>query len=72
MYERGVNQGMKKRQPEIDELKQEVVDLKADRDKERIFVEHIKGHLKHMNVGAAVVCKICARTIDEIYEETIK
>jgi len=36
------------------------------------FVEHIEEHLKHYPLfpkGSKVMCKICGKTIDEIYEE---
>lgn len=37
-----------------------------------IFVEHVEEHLKIMypsEMNAKVMCKICGKTIDEIYEE---
>ena len=33
-----------------------------------LFVEHIEQHLV-MNKPDVVICKICGKTIDEIYEE---
>lgn len=44
--------------------------------KEEIFVEHIKNHLKENKYKDAepkgqVICKICNKTIDEIYEAEI-
>jgi hypothetical protein len=33
------------------------------------FVEHIQGHLDE---GEQVICKICGKSIKEIYDETIK
>jgi hypothetical protein len=35
------------------------------------FVKHIEGHLKTMDVGDQVICKICGKTINEIYKETL-
>jgi hypothetical protein len=37
-------------------------------NKNDVFVGHIKQHLKKLGLGI-VVCKICAKTIDEIYKE---
>jgi len=37
--------------------------------KSRIFVRHIENHLKEMDISGKVMCKICGKTIDEIYEE---
>ena len=35
-----------------------------------IFVRHIERHLRDMfNYDAKVVCKICDKTIDQIYKE---
>lgn len=34
-----------------------------------VFVEHVKNHLDKNQV---VVCKICNKTIDEIFEETTR
>ena len=33
------------------------------------FVEHIEKHLRELEIESKVVCKICGKTIDEIYEE---
>lgn len=46
--------------------------LKSDRiiinkESAEIFVAHIKSHLKP---GENVVCKICGKTVDEIYLES--
>lgn len=56
-------------QQEIKSLTAERDELKAERSKERIFVDHIKKHLKTMNLPGKVECRICDKTIDEIYEE---
>jgi len=37
-------------------------------NKATVFVEHIEKHLKELGLKD-VVCKICGKTIDEIYEE---
>ena len=39
---------------------------RIDTEKAIAFVEHIKEHLKH---DEKVICTICGKTIDEIYEE---
>ena len=53
------------------------VDNDSDRRQEKmknkgtVFVEHIKKHLKQMfpeDTDAKVICKICEKTVDEIYE----
>ena len=33
------------------------------------FVKHIQRHLHELEIDGKVVCKICGKTIDEIYEE---
>lgn len=38
---------------------------RADTEMALAFVEHIKEHLKY---GEKVICTICGKTIDEIYE----
>ena len=38
-----------------------------DTEKSIVFVQHIENHLK--DTGQFVICKICGKTIDEIYEE---
>ena len=42
---------------------------KIDTEKALAFVEHIQEHLKS---SEKVICKICGKTIDEIYEESEK
>jgi len=37
--------------------------------KSRVFVRHIENHLKDKEISGKVMCKICGKTIDEIYEE---
>ena len=37
-------------------------------EKNDVFVKHIENHLKAYP-GAKVICKICGRTIDQIYQE---
>jgi hypothetical protein len=49
-------------------LKEKVEYVLDKRIKARVFVEHIEQHLKEMNLDQ-VVCKICGKNIDEIYEE---
>lgn len=39
---------------------------RIDTEKAIIFVEHIENHLKPSD---KVICTICGKTIDEIYEE---
>lgn len=41
-----------------------------DTEKDIVFVQHIENHLK--DTGKFVMCKICGKTIDEIYEEVGK
>ena len=36
------------------------------RNKGTVFIEHIKKHLAENEV---VICKICGKTVEEIYEE---
>jgi len=49
----------------IRELK-EAIDILGDRrEKAVMFVEHLQDHLKP---GEKVICTICGKTIDEIYE----
>jgi len=38
--------------------------------KSEAFVKHIEQHLKDMNIDGKIICKICGKTIDEIYEES--
>ena len=38
-------------------------------NKEEIFVRHIENHLKEMGIEGKIVCKICGKDIDEIYQE---
>ena len=38
-------------------------------NKATVFVEHIEKHLKEMGIDGKVMCKICGKTIDEIYDE---
>ena len=38
-------------------------------DKAFLFVKHIERHLAIINPTAKVCCKICNKTIDEIYLE---
>lgn len=43
------------------------------KDKANVFVEHIEKHLKLIYPeGAKVSCRICGKTIDEIYVEEAK
>lgn len=48
------------------------------KDKANVFVEHIEKHLKEIYLlkqypeGAKVSCRICGKTIDEIYVEEAK
>ena len=44
---------------------------RIDTEKALLFVEHIENHLAKMKLGSKVVCKICGKTIDEIYEEEV-
>lgn len=52
--------------------------LLLKRKKAEIFVKHIENHLKNdeefkgLDNGKEVMCKICDKTIDEIYEEVLK
>jgi len=45
-----------------------LLDFITKPDKTRIFVNHMENHLLDLNLKG-VVCKICGKTIDEIYEE---
>jgi len=38
-------------------------------EKHDVFVEHIEKHLEEMKIPGKVMCKICGKDIDEIYEE---
>lgn len=44
--------------------------------KETIFVKHIENHIKNMTPEekrhGEIMCKICGKTIDEIYDNYIK
>jgi len=43
-----------------------------EKDRALVFVAHIEDHLKLIfkpEDNAKVICKICGKTIDEIYEE---
>ena len=42
---------------------------RIDTEKALLFVEHIENHLRELGIDEKVVCKICRKTIDEIYEE---
>ena len=37
--------------------------------KEKVFVRHIQSHLREMQIDGKVLCKICGKDIDTIYEE---
>ena len=37
-----------------------------------VFVKHIENHLRELKISDKVACKICGKTIDEIYEEERK
>ena len=39
--------------------------------KEQLFVKHIEQHLKELSLQN-VCCKICGKTIDEIYQDSKK
>lgn len=47
--------------------------IKEQKNKAEIFVNHIKEHIKQLppeeRKYEKVMCKICGKTIDEIYEE---
>jgi len=59
-----------------DELVEKVVYLVeeiVDNHKSNIFVQHIEAHLEQMGLSEEnVVCKICDKTIDEIYTTCIQ
>ena len=42
---------------------------RIDTEKAIAFVMHIENHLKEMKIDGQVMCKLCGKTIDEIYEE---
>lgn len=44
------------------------IELTEKKEKALIFVEHIEDHLKE---GDVVLCKICGKSIDEIFAENI-
>ena len=37
-----------------------------------VFVKHIENHLRELKINGKVMCKICGKTIDEIYEKEAK
>ena len=37
-----------------------------------VFVKHIENHLREHKINGQVLCKICGKTIDEIYKEEAK
>ena len=37
-----------------------------------LFVKHLESHLKDLEIEGKVLCKICGKTIDEIYAESEK
>jgi len=39
------------------------------KSKAELFVEHIENHLKELKIKGKVQCKICGKTIDEIFDE---
>jgi hypothetical protein len=45
--------------------------FRGAKTKEEIFVKHIENHLNEMGEGLKVACKICNKTIDEIYKMRI-
>jgi hypothetical protein len=46
------------------------IEIKDNRDKPNIFVEHIEKHFEEMGLpNECVMCKICNKTIDEIFDE---
>ena len=45
---------------------------RIDTEKAIYFVEHIENHLRDLKIDGKVICKICGKTIDEIYEEEIE
>jgi len=44
----------------------QIYEVWGKKSKGDIFVEHIQSHLKP---GQEVICKICNKTVDEIYQE---
>jgi len=42
---------------------------RIDTEKALAFVNHIENHLRDLKIEGKVICKICGKTIDEIYAE---
>lgn len=50
----------------------EILRLQADNEKLeycRVFVQHIKDHLKEMGTDMEVICKICGKSISQIFRD---
>ena len=43
-----------------------------DCDKYKVFHDHIKAHFEKEHPDWKVICKICGKTVDEIYNEYTK
>lgn len=41
-------------------------------ERSSIFVKHIENHLTELGIDGKVICKICGKSVDEIYEEEMK
>ena len=41
-------------------------------ERSSVFVKHIENHLREQKINGKVHCKICGKTIDEIYDEEAK
>lgn len=59
--------GMTKEQEE--QMKKDLDDIEIKEYKALLFVEHIEQHLKDKKIKGKVICKICNKTIDDIYKE---
>jgi len=56
----------------VDDMEREMHrEQKIRTEKALAFVEHIENHLRELKIEGKVVCKICGKTIDEIYEEEV-
>ena len=53
----------------LEKVEEKINDKSIEADKAVMFVKHIKDHIIEMEIGGEVICAICEKTIDEIYDE---
>lgn len=53
----------------FDEIRRGIKRAERQIDKARLFVNHVKNHFSKDHPDWKVKCKICNKTIDEIYQE---